>query len=165
MIGAHGVREDSARARQECVSILSRARGRAHHGGVANDEDGEPVPVPHRRARPRRRLRAAANDRIEAVVRVRLAPAASRPGFEQYLRTLGCVLGAWQVTGGVDYELLVACPAIADLDGVLTCLRRCGGIEVTSADLVLHEISGLGAVGSASELARAAGDGRFDGGH
>ena len=132
---------------------------------MANDEDTGPVPVPHRQERPPRRLRAAANDRIQAVVRVRLAPAASRPGFEQYLRTLGCVLGAWQVTGGVDYELLVACPAIADFDGVLTCLRRCGGIEVTSADLVLREISGLGAAGSAPELARAAGDRRSDGGH
>ena len=131
---------------------------------MANDEDIELVPVPHGRERPPRRLRAAANDRIQAVVRVRLAPAASRPGFEQYLRTLGCVLGAWQVTGGVDYELLVACPAIADLDGALTCLRRCGGIEVTSADLVLREVSGLGAANPAPELARAAGNGRFDGG-
>jgi hypothetical protein len=132
---------------------------------VANDEDVELVPVPHRRERPPRRLRAAANDRIQAVVRVRLAPAASRSGFEQYLRTLACVLGACQVTGGVDYELLVACPVIADLDGVLTCLRRCGGIEVTSADLVLRVVSGLGAVDLAPELARAAGNGRFDGGH
>jgi hypothetical protein len=132
---------------------------------VANDEDVELVAVPHRRERPPRRLRAAANDRIQAVVRVRLAPAASRPGFEQYLRTLACVRGAWQVTGGVDYELMVACPAIADLDDVLTCLRRCGGIEVTSADLVLREVSGLGAVDPAPELARAAGNGRFDGGH
>jgi hypothetical protein len=132
---------------------------------VANDEDMGLVPVPHRGERPPRRLRAAANDRIQAVVRVRLAPAASRSGFEQYLRTLACVLGAWQVTGGVDYELLVACPAIADLDGVLTCLRRCGGIEVTSADLVLRVVSGLGAVDLAPELARAAGNGRFDGGH
>ena len=110
---------------------------------MANDEDVELVPVPHHRERPRRRLRAAADDRIQAVIRVRLAPPASRPGFEQYLRTLACVLGAWQVTGGVDYELLVACQAIADLDDVLTCLRRCGGIEVTSADLVLREVSGL----------------------
>ena len=132
---------------------------------MANDEDVELVPVPHRRERPPRRLRAAANDRIQALIRVRLAPAASRPGFEQYLRTLGCVLAAWQVTGGVDYELLVACPAIADLDGALTCLRRCGGIEVTSADLVLREVSGLGAANPAPELARAAGNGRFDGGH
>ena len=132
---------------------------------MANDEDVELVAVPHRRERPPRRRRAAANDRVQAVVRVRLAPAASRPGFEQYLRTLACVLAAWQVTGGVDYELMVACPAIADLDDVLTCLRRCGGIEVTSADLVLREVSGLGAADPAPELARAAGNGRFDGGH
>jgi hypothetical protein len=43
------------------------------------------------------------------------------------------VLCAWQATGDVDYELLVVCPAIAHLGGVLACLRRCRGTEVTSA--------------------------------
>jgi len=64
---------------------------------------------------------------VQAVVRVRLAPAASRRGFEQYVRTLTCVRYGWQVTGEVDYELLVVCRAVADLDGVLTCLRDCAG--------------------------------------
>src|SRR5262249_8162469 len=32
LMGAHGVRENSARARQGCVSIVSRALRRAHHG-------------------------------------------------------------------------------------------------------------------------------------
>src|ERR1700683_919358 len=77
----------------------------------------------------------AATDRMQAVIHVRPAPAASRRGFEQYLLTLPPGLRAWQVTGDVDYELLVACPAIADFDGVLTCLRRCGGPEVTSVGL------------------------------
>jgi DNA-binding Lrp family transcriptional regulator len=160
------VREKSARARQECVRIASRARGRAHHGGMANDEDAQPVPVPHRREPAPRRLRAvAANDHVQAVVRVRLNPAASQPGFEQSLRTLACVVAAWRVTGDVDYELLVACRAVADLNGVLTCLRSCGGTEVASVGLVLCEVSGLGGSGRAGRLARAAGDGRFDGGH
>ena len=131
---------------------------------MANDEDAEPVPAPHRRERPPHRLRVAVSpaakavivgDLVQAVVRVRLAPAASRRGFEQYVRTLACVRCAWQVTGDVDYELLVACRAIADLDGVLTCLRGCKGTEVTSAGLVVREVAGLGAAGGPR-----AGDGR-----
>ena len=102
-------------------------------------------------------------DPVQAVVRVRLAPAASRRGFEQYLRTLACVRCGWQVTGDVDYELLIACRAIADLDGVLTCLRGCGGTEVTSAELVLREVAGPEAARPA--LAGAAGNGRSDAGH
>ena len=102
---------------------------------------------------------APAADPVQAVIHVRLAPAASRQGFEEYLRTLPPVLCAWQVTGDVDYELLVACPAIADLGGVLACLRRCGGTEVTSAGLVLREVSGLGAAGLAGHPVAATGTG------
>jgi hypothetical protein len=97
---------------------------------------------------------------VQAVIHVRLAPAASRRQFEQYVRTLQPVVQAWQVTGDVDYELLVACPAIPDLDGALTCLRRCGGIEVTSVGLVLREVSGPAAAGLTGQLVAAARDGR-----
>ena len=38
------------------------------------------------------------------------------------------------MTGDVDYELLIACRVIADLDSVLTCLRGGGGTEVASAE-------------------------------
>jgi hypothetical protein len=69
----------------------------------------------------------------------------------------------WQVTGDVDYELLIACRAIADLDGVLTCLRGCGGTEVASAELVLREVADPGAARPA--LAGAAGNGRSDADH
>jgi hypothetical protein len=64
---------------------------------VAHDEDAEPVADPHCRERPLRRPLVAGEpeatavivgDPVQAVVRVRLAPAASRRGFEQYLRTL-----------------------------------------------------------------------------
>ena len=153
------------------MSILSRASGRAHHGDVAHDEDAEPVAPPHCQERLRRPLVAGepeakaviVGDPVQAVVRVRLAPAASRRGFEQYLRTLACVRCGWQVTGDVDYELLIACRAIADLDGVLTCLRGCGGTEVASAELVLREVDGPGAARPA--LAAVAGNGRSDVGH
>jgi Lrp/AsnC ligand binding domain len=156
------------------VSILSRASGRAHHGDVAHDEDAEPVAALHRRERPPRRPLVAGEpeakavivgDPVQAVVRVRLAPAASRRRFEQYLRTLPCVRCGWQVTGDMDYELLIACRAIADLDGVLTCLRGCGGTEVASAELVLREVAGPGAARPAPALARAPGNGRSDAGH
>ena len=81
---------------------------------------------------------------VQAIVHVRLAPAASRQGFEQYLRATTAVLSAWQVAGDVDYELRLGCRDIADLDAVLTALRRCGGAEGTSTGLVLREVPGLG---------------------
>ena len=141
---------------------------------MAHDEDAEPVAAPHcREWSPRRPLAAdepeakavIVGDPVQAVVRVRLAPAASRRRFEQYLRTLACVRCGWQVTGDVDYELLIACRAITDLDSVLTCLRGCGGTEVVSAELVLREVDGPGAARPAPALARAAGNGRSDAGH
>jgi len=141
---------------------------------MAHDEDTEPVAAPHGRQRPLRRPLVArepdakaliVGDPVQAVVRVRLAPAASRRGFEQYLRTLACVRRGWQVTGDVDYELLIACRAIADLDGVLTCLRGYSGTEVASAELVLGEVAGPGAARPAPALAGAAGNGRSDAGH
>jgi hypothetical protein len=141
---------------------------------VAHDEDAEPVAAPHCRERPPRRPLVAGEpeakavivgDPVQAVVRVRLAPAASRRGFEQYLRTLAYVRCGWQVTGDVDYELLIACRAIADLDGVLTCLRGWLGIEVASAELVLREVDGPEAARPAPALAGAAGNGRSHVGH
>ena len=80
---------------------------------------------------------------VQAIVHVRLAPAASRQMFERYLRTIPAVLFAWQVAGDVDYELRLACQDIPDLDAVLTALRRCGA-EGTSTGLVLREVPGLG---------------------
>jgi hypothetical protein len=100
----------------------------------------------------------------QAVVRVRLVPAASRPGFEQYLRTLTCVVGAWRVTGGADYELLVTCPAVSGLSSVLACLRSCSGTEVTSTALVLREIFGPTAGSTAAQPAGLATAGRGDDG-
>jgi hypothetical protein len=63
---------------------------------------------------------------VQAVVRIRLASGVSRREFEQYVGTLACVRCAWQVTGDVDYELLAACPVVADLDHLVACLRGCG---------------------------------------
>jgi len=79
---------------------------------------------------------------VQAVVRVRLAPGASRRDFEQYVGTLACVRCAWRVTGDVDYELLAACPVVTDLDDLLACLRGCGGTEIASTELVLRELRG-----------------------
>jgi hypothetical protein len=81
---------------------------------------------------------------VQAIVRVRLAPSASRPEFEQYLRTIPAVRSACQLAGDVDYELRLGCQDIAGLDVVLTALRRCGGAEGTSTGLVLREVPGLG---------------------
>ena len=63
---------------------------------MANNKDAEPVPVPHRRERPPGRLRVAASpaakavivgDPVQAVVHVRLAPAASRRGARYSVRS------------------------------------------------------------------------------
>jgi DNA-binding Lrp family transcriptional regulator len=97
---------------------------------------------------------------VQAIVRVRLVPSASRPDFERYLRTIPAVLSAWQVAGDVDYELRLACQDIADLDAVLTALRRCGSAEGTSTGLVLREVPGLGEVEAAGPPGPAAAEWR-----
>jgi hypothetical protein len=138
---AHELREKWAPVRQECVSSLSCVSGRAHHGDVAHDEDMEPVAAPHCRERPLRRPPVAGEpeakavivgDPVQAVVRVRLAPAASRRGFEQYLRTLACVRCGWQVTGDVDYEW----PVVAVGDGGARLLVR----RETAADMRQRDV-------------------------
>jgi hypothetical protein len=149
---------------------------------MADDEDADPVPVRHGQGRQARGLAGtlarrlqvvrdpdmnarpaigSATTPVQAVIHVRLAPAASRRQFEQYVQTIQPVVRAWQVTGDVDYELLVSCPAVPDLDGALSCLRRCGGIEVTSVGLVLREVSGPGAAGLTGHLVPATRDGRL----
>jgi DNA-binding Lrp family transcriptional regulator len=154
------------------VSILFAGHGREHDGNVANNDYPEPVPAPRRgdgrdRVEAPRRLRAAPRPEaktvvvgspVQAVVRVRLAPGASRREFEQYLGKLACVRCAWQVTGDVDYELLAACPVVADLDDLLACLRGCSGTEVASTELVLRELRGP-AAGRAHARVRAAANG------
>jgi Lrp/AsnC family leucine-responsive transcriptional regulator len=97
---------------------------------------------------------------VQAIVRVRLVPSASRPDFERYLRTIPAVLSAWQVAGDVDYELRLACQDIADLDAVLTALRRCGSAEGPSTGLVLREVPGLGEVEAAGPPGPAAAEWR-----
>jgi Lrp/AsnC ligand binding domain len=94
--------------------------------------------------RPHGREPSYAGRPVQAIVRVRLVPSASRPDFERYLRTIPAVLSACQLAGDVDYELRLGCQDIADLDVVLTALRRCGGAEGTSTGLVLREVPGLG---------------------
>jgi hypothetical protein len=145
---------------------------------MADDEGADAVPIRHGHGHMGRRRLLVVRDPgikarptidsatapVQAVIHVRLAPAASRRQFEQYVQTLQPVVRAWQVTGDVDYELLVACPAIPDLDGALSCLRRCGGIEVTSVGLVLREVSGPAAAGLSGHLVAATRDGRVHGG-
>jgi hypothetical protein len=80
---------------------------------------------------------------VRAIVRLRLAPAASREIFEKDLRGIAAVLAAWHVTGDVDYEMLITCPDLAAPGVVLGDLCRCCGGEVASADLVLSEVTGL----------------------
>jgi hypothetical protein len=119
------------------VSILFTGHWREHDGNVANNDYPEPVPAPRRgdgrvRVEAPRRTQAAGRPAaktvvvgspVQAVVRIRLAPGVSRRAFEQYVGTLACVRCAWQVTGEVDYELLAACPVVADLDDLLACPR------------------------------------------
>lgn len=78
---------------------------------------------------------------MQAIARIRLAPAASREIFEKELREMPAVMAAWHVTGDVDYETLISCRDLAALGVVLGDLRRCSGGEVATADLVLSEVA------------------------
>jgi hypothetical protein len=86
---------------------------------------------------------------VQAIARVRLAPGKPRQAFEWQLRAIPAVLSAVHVIGDVDYEVRLACLDVADLAGVLTSLRGCGGAQVVSTELVLGEVPGLGQRGPA----------------
>jgi hypothetical protein len=80
---------------------------------------------------------------IEVICRIRLAPNAPYPVFERRLRAMPAVRSAVCVTGDVDYEVRIFCHDFAEFERVLGLLRACGGAEVESTALVLHEVPGL----------------------
>ncbi len=80
---------------------------------------------------------------MQAMVRVRLAPAASRRLFEKQLRAIPAVRAAWHLTGDADYEISISCPSLAAFGNALHDLRGCCGAEVASLGLVLGEVTGL----------------------
>jgi hypothetical protein len=87
---------------------------------------------------------ALAKASTEVICRVRLAPGQSNQVFEQWLKTVPAVCSAVRVTGDMDYELRLSCRDFTEVGDVLGCLRSCGGAEIVSTSLVLHEVAGLG---------------------
>ena len=62
-----------------------------------------------RRIGPEAGQRADPGWAVQAMARIRLAPAVSREIFEKPLREIPAVLAAWHVAGDVDYEALITC--------------------------------------------------------
>jgi Lrp/AsnC ligand binding domain len=85
-----------------------------------------------------------AENPVQAIVRVRLAPRLQQQAFEGWLRAIPAVRYAVLVTGDADYELLLGCHSFADLGDVLTQICGCPDVQVASTALVLHEVAGLG---------------------
>ncbi len=80
---------------------------------------------------------------IRAFVDVRLAPTTPAEGFEANLRRLDQIEHAAHVTGTYDLVLQVACRDTADLDALLTVLKRDAGALETSTRVILREVTDI----------------------
>lgn len=80
----------------------------------------------------------------QALVAVRLAPATTGALFEASLREEPAALRAWRTAADADYEVLLACRDLADLDAVTRGMRTAGA-ERTTTRLVLREVERLDA--------------------
>ncbi len=80
---------------------------------------------------------------IRAFVDVRLAPATPVEEFEAHLRRLHQIEHAAHVTGTYDLVLQVACRDTADLDALLTVLKRDAGALETNTRVILRELTGI----------------------
>jgi hypothetical protein len=58
--------------------------------------------------------------------------------FEACLRIKAGIAEAWRLAGDCDFEVLLSCQSLADLDVMVAQLRDAGGI--TSTILVLHRV-------------------------
>lgn len=82
--------------------------------------------------------RPAQTGAVDALVRVRMTAGVDPDCFEARLRVQAGIAEAWRLAGDCDFEVLLSCPSLADLDAMVTQLRAAGG--VTSTILVLHRI-------------------------
>jgi Lrp/AsnC family transcriptional regulator, leucine-responsive regulatory protein len=86
---------------------------------------------------------AALGRPIRAFVDVRLGPATSAERFEAQLAALPQIEHAAHVTGTYDLVLQVACRDTADLDALLTVLKRDAGAVETNTRVMLREITNV----------------------
>lgn len=77
---------------------------------------------------------------LRAIAELRLTPDASYEEFEATLREAPEVLGAFHVTGALDYVVLLACPDVASLDRLLTSWKPGGGVFESSTRIILRDV-------------------------
>ena len=77
---------------------------------------------------------------LRAITELRLTPEASYDEFEERLRAAPEVLGAFHVTGALDYVLLLACPDVASLDRLLSSWKPNGGVFESSTRIILRDV-------------------------
>ena len=77
---------------------------------------------------------------LRAIAELRLTPEASYEEFEERLRAAPEVLGAFHVTGALDYVVLLACPDVASLDRLLTSWKPGGGVFESSTRIILRDV-------------------------
>lgn len=77
---------------------------------------------------------------LRAITELRLSPDASYDEFEATLRDAPEVLGAFHVTGALDYVLLLACPDVAALDRLLSSWKPHGGVFESSTRIILRDV-------------------------
>jgi Lrp/AsnC family transcriptional regulator, leucine-responsive regulatory protein len=77
---------------------------------------------------------------LRAIAELRLTPEASYDEFEATLREAPEVLGAFHVTGALDYVVLLACPDVASLDRLLTSWKPGGGVFESSTRIILRDV-------------------------
>jgi Lrp/AsnC family leucine-responsive transcriptional regulator len=77
---------------------------------------------------------------LRAITELRLTPEASYEEFEATLRDAPEVLGAFHVTGALDYVVLLACPDVASLDRLLTGWKPHGGVFESSTRIILRDV-------------------------
>ncbi|MGX7673734.1 Lrp/AsnC ligand binding domain-containing protein [Plantactinospora sp. DSM 117369] len=75
---------------------------------------------------------------LQALVLVRL-PGCALDRFERFLRTQSGVTAGWHVVGDIDLVVHVCCPALIDLDRLVTAMRTEGAIS-SITHLVIGEI-------------------------
>ncbi len=77
---------------------------------------------------------------LRAITELRLEPDADYDEFEARLRAAPEVLGAFHVTGALDYVVLLACPDVAALDRLLTSWKPHAGVVESSTRIILRDV-------------------------
>ncbi len=121
-------------------------RRRSEYGRATDRDPGAvavPLPasfLPANQGRVRRRQAspARADNELNALVRVRLAPSMEPGEFETHLRAEAGLAEAWRLAGDCDYEVRLSCPDLAALDSAVARLRGAGSSTATM--LILRHV-------------------------